>query len=141
MPATRPKSPPHSAPATSVFEVEALALLRAIVARQAALAEEVAAIRACVDFDRGALAALLPALDATIGSGYVWTARELCEHAQTEGSLLRAPVAAIVGAFDARAAPTLGKYLHRVEGLSVGGLRIERVGVGREGALRILRRE
>ena len=124
------------------FEVEALALLRAIIARQAALAEEVAAIRACVDFDRGALAALLPALDATIGSGYVWLARELCELATTaEGSLLRAPVEAITGEIDARAAHTLGRYLRRFEGLAVGGLRIERVGVGREGALRILRRE
>ena len=127
---------------TPRFEAEALALLRSIAARQAALVEEVAAIRAAVDFDRGALAALLPALDASVGCTFDWTARELDRPCRRSGARCYAhPSKRSVGALDARAADARQISCGASKALRVGGLRIERVGVGRDGAIRILRRE
>ena len=67
----------------------------------------------------------------------LFSVSELLAHAAIpEGEALRAAIVGLVGALNGR---RLGKFLRSVEGQDVAGLRVERIGVDRLGAVWALR--
>jgi hypothetical protein len=78
----------------------------------------------------------LRAIAAVVG-GRIFSVAELLEHAAIpEGEALRAAIVALVGSTNGK---RLGKFLRRIEGEEIAGLRVERVGEDRLGAAWVLR--
>jgi hypothetical protein len=74
--------------------------------------------------------ALLPVLAASVADK-AFSAREVIQHAALVDGLLRAALAA-AGLVNAR---KLGKWLRAIEGRALAGLRLERIGLDRDGII------
>ncbi len=84
--------------------------------------------------DRAALAVLLPAIAASVGS-YTFTARELIDHAQAADLELRTAIERTLGPITDGTARRIGKLLKRADGCTLYGFVVVRIGDGRDGAL------
>lgn len=122
---------------------EGLGLLRTLLAEQRQLREELQALRSSVERGRdkpappAGIAEHLRAISAMV-EGRSFSINELLAHAAilSEGKALREVIVGMVGALNGK---RLGKLLRRIEGQDIGGLRVERVGADRLGAIWVLR--
>jgi len=88
------------------------------------------------DFDQ--MTRLFVAIDETVSSTREFSVAELLKHAELPLShRLREAILAIVGS--GHPGITLGKALFRAQGVEYSGLRVERIGQQRSGAIWILR--
>ncbi len=110
--------------------------LRAILAELRELRAEVAELRAERRPVGRADAGLVRAIATAFPGSYVFSARELMEHAQLPTA---APLADALAASGSPSARHLGKTLRRIEGRDFDGLRVVRVGDDRDGAVWQLR--
>jgi len=116
-------------------EPEALALLRQILERLVAIEARLAVRKPEISAaDAELVRRIAEAVGARTFSGW-----EVVDHARLPGAAdLRAAVVAAIGSENSQ---RLGKRLQRVEGQDVGGLRVVRVGVDRDGVLWRIARE
>lgn len=124
-------------------------LLQAILAELRAMPAAIAGAIAAGDRSRGAalsqadramLAALLPVIAGTIGT-YVFSARELIAHAASPVNAgLRVELERAFGPLAPGTTRRLGRFLTRGAGFVASGLRVERIGDAREGALWLVAR-
>jgi hypothetical protein len=112
-------------------EAERDALMLELLAAMRAVLGELAAMRPAKHAHASAAAdTTLVASIVAVAGERVFTAGELIEHAAVDAELCEA-----LAAVGARNAKRLGKALRRMDGVDLGGWRIERVGQDRTGAL------
>lgn len=114
------------APIVTAHATRLEALLELLVEEVRGLRADFARQRGAVD-DRGALLAPI----AGYVKGTAFSAAEVIHHAAVVASPLREALAA-AGVVNAR---QLGKWFRRIEGRDIGGLRLTRIGVDRDGVI------